>query len=553
VYTINNPRNRDRIARGREIKEDHELVVCGIGLKEYLRKIEGFETEKLFELKKNLIKERIVPIYDTNTKPMNKIFSANGGSTKILIEDEKKLQDFEEKIKTLKKNGYGVEKWMELIWKTKVNIDPNGIAFLEMEKEIPDSPYLTYKAITDIYDYDYTNLLLDYVIFEPIEIKEKSKIKLLALLGINERYNKSYRVVDDALDYEIFTDGKNWVVNQENTIPNYFGKTPGIILSTALDDKTNARNTYIFKSLSLAFEWIQDYSINVVYKTKQAFPYVGAVASACPECKGEGDLKGVKCERCSGTGETQSRDVSEVRSIPVNPETGEVMLKGNIAQFIQPDLNTCTKQEETMKMEEESIYSTTWGGVSDVSKTNKNEKTAFEISILREPETAKLNTISSNAELVTNSIIGLLGKLFYPDDFKGVEKRFGRRYDIKSTDELLEIYENGVKEGLAVTILNRMLLDYYQSFFKNSPDLLARQIKLMDIEPFLHNKMMDAEKLAISGKKDVDYIIKLNLTRYLNKFETETGKKIENPEIESVEVYNKLKEYVKEDNINLTI
>lgn len=498
--------NHKLIERAESIKEKHELHVSGIGLEKYLSKIQGLENENALSIRKALAKEITSSNYEMYLKPMDKIFSARGGNWSYNFSNENDVITFETKVLNNIDGQYSIDQWMQNVWKNKVNIDPSGLAFIEIDNIEPDKIYLTYKSINDIYEYDFKSISnISYVIFNP----ETRKIKD----GQTDYDAKFYRVVDDAYDYTIKEFNGVFSIVENETYINYFGKVPAVIFSTCEDKKSYCKTTWVAGSMPLADIYLLDHTVHTIYKLKQGIPYVYEYERDCPVCGGTGRTNdGGICSNCKGSGVAKNRDVAEVIVLPI-PAAGQPTLIPP-AGYVQPDLNTWKQQEDTLGKTDERIYESIWGGGAYLS--SDRDKTAFEVAIRKAPEDDKLNTISSNAEQFEKAITDLFAQFYFPNSYNGCIISYGRRYSIKSADVVFDAYTKSVSAGLSSVILDALLSEYFYSIYENNEQQLKEAIIKLKTKPFYHFKPIDVKGL---GANIVDYYKHLYYDEFIVDFE----------------------------------
>jgi len=489
---IENPRNRDALDRGIEIKDKHLLHTTGIGLDNWLDIIQGIENEDAVSLRRALANANTVPDMAQVIRPMDKVFTAKGGAKHYFFSNENNELIFRNNILGNAWNGQSLNDWMQEVWKEKVNIDPFGLAFIEVSNKVADQTNLTYKSVYDIYDIEYLNTTnIEYVIFQP-ELLEK---------GI-----KKYRVVDDAFDYTVMQDGENFTIVEDETYPNYFGIVPAVILSNNTDKVLNkTKTTWVWESMIPADDKLLDATIHKLYKIIQGKPYVWEYERACNACvKGYKD-NGEKCDICGGSGQAKNRSVTDIFIVPI-PQEGEQPITPPVG-YIQPDIKTWKQQEETLEMLGVRMFTATWSGASFVEKTKTNT-TAFEVSVKKDPENNKLSRVSSNAELVEQAITDMLGSFHYPDTYEGSIIRYGKRFSIMDSSDLWEIYKSAVQSEAPPETLNQILTEYYYTLYENNNQELKRALNILSTKPFFHynpKQVKEFEPLKIDYFKYLYY------------------------------------------------
>lgn len=493
VKLICNPKNGDAIAYSRNNSKQHQRHISGKFLSEYLKQQAGFETDAEYSLRKENTQPYTKAIMEGVMKPFDKIFSARGGSRNIDISDNLRL-DFAKKLNNVAR-GLSMREYMQTIWKPLVNIDCFGLlmvnSFLNEFGE-KDSK-VVYKSSFDLLDIGYSSFQkIEYIIFEPIELKVGEK-KYLLYRVFDDNYDtmilfhgndktklESYTAIEVGESFHGYKSFENvFTLNTETTV------VPAIFISqraNAYDLKVN--DTWISEAIPYANDFITDKLNNNLYKLKQGFPYVWEYATACPMCKGEGTIDVDKtCPKCDGTGVNPNRRISDRYIVPV-PEEGDQTITPP-AGYIQPDLETWKKQEETLDRLKKDIVESVWGNGTSVNNLT-GKATATEVIVKAEPQMDRLELISNNAEIVENFITNLLGFYYYGNSFKGANIQYGKRYDVKSTTELWNEYLSSKEKDVDTFLLNELLAEYYYSLYKNAPEQLEKSVKALKVKPFFH-------------------------------------------------------------------
>ncbi len=514
---IKHPRNRYLIDRAIEIKHHHELHIAGIGLKTWLKKVDGIDNEAALKTRRQLANAATISVMASALKPFNKIFTASGTTRKYNIKNEDEQIRFRGEILENIAGNKSIESFMKIEWSEKVNIDPLGMFLVEIE---PDGEELTtvYKSCETYHDIEYYSIdKIDYVIFNPTIGKDGEKYYRV----IDDKYDRIVMVNDDK--YSVL-ENRKVVLNDGRkvsykTYPNHFGYVPGVIISDRNDKRSHGQDTWISESIPSADDYLFDAAIHKVYKTKVGLPIHYETERTCPQCEGNGALSnGDECPLCQGAGYAINRDISDKIILPFPEDSDSPELK-HIAGFINPDASSQKMMIEELNRLKREIYAAIWGSSAYVEKGNN--ATAFEIAVNKEPETDKLMMVSRNADIVETAITNLYG-IFFIDGYNGANVRYGSKYALRSSDGLLKEYQEAQGKGLTSTILNELLLQYYQSEYENNEQAFTRAVKLMNLEPYVHQSVeIVAEKLKPSAEL---YMIKLNFSQYITRFEEEKGR-----------------------------
>jgi len=534
---ILNPDNAVQLERGVKLKEKHELHVAGIGLKKFLQKIDGVENEKALELRRKLANEATVRIFATTLKPLDKIFSAQGGSRIYDIENDNDKELFKQKIKS--STGYSLQKFMDTVWRKKLNLDPFGILLLELNKL--GETEINYYPVNSIKSIAYKNIItIEYIIFEYNDIKENDA--------------EFYRVIDDQRDIIVKrkkggNKPEDFEIVEYNegepvSFVNYFGKVPGCIISDNDDVKVDGcKTSYIWEAMTLADEYLFDHSLFRIYKTKVGIVRTYEFQHACDDCQGQGRIQTdnaesgyIICPSCQGTGIAKERNLSDITIIP---EVSDPNVKIPIPPFGYgtPPVEVHRILEEDLMVGEDKIYSAIWGSISGVDKEKSKNTTAFEVSVRKEPEKDKLKEISRNGQMIEQFFTDLLGDFYLGVKYHGSVITYGTKYNLKTSIELLDEYIKLKEKKASIYVLNKAWMDYLMSEFQDNPRELAKQQKLFLVDPYAHYDLIEMAGLnPLPG----EFQIKKNLDKYVYRFETEV-KPIYIAEVE--EIQNKFNEY----------
>jgi hypothetical protein len=541
---IKKPKNENLIGRAREIFTSHRLHVKGIGVQDFLAKIEGYENKEQYELRKTLAKPATVPIVGNETDRFTKVFSAQGFSRYYQFDagsQERLDNDFRNYMASDIGDGENLSQWMRQ-WLDKVNYDSSGVLMVELPAEptpVPE-PYLTFRSILEIHDYWFKGNKVEYIIFQKLVV-EKDK-----------RYME-YRVVDDKFDYIVREKDGALLIIDELTLVNPFGFVPARIISNQRDSESNARTSYIWKAIKTCDEYLLDASIQVITKKLHGFPRFWTRRRDCRKCKGSGYIATIgldkitpisnKCEDCNGVGHAIKQDVSDITILPTITEQGQ---PDNIPAmgYVQPELDTPKQQVEELERLQEMIHTGIWGD-DDITTSSSEAETATGRVLDAQQMYEKLTVVSQNAQEVELFITNTFGAIRYGSAFKGAIINYGKRYFIRTADEVEQLYMTAKKGGLPSHLLDAYIEELIYIRFGNDPMELQRQLKLNQIEPFIH--LTDAELKGIEATRE-DKLLKVYFTDYIERYEREVKPVVISTE---AEIIAKLDEYNREKLLQL--
>ncbi len=473
-----------------EIKNQHKKLrmhVHGTNVIEYIEKLEALENQTKINLRKRLSRSNRSLFADV-LRPVDKIFSKQGGSKEYHIKIESKLKNFTDILSKINK-GHSFMKWLKTYFVDKYVIDPNGFFLVEYKNGIA---YPTYKSILTVADYTQVGQSIGYVIFEPEIIKVKNKEAITIV-----------RVYDDEADYTYQIDLEKWTISETNeTFPNPWKKVPAVLCSDIEDTLTGFKQTPIYEQIEDADEYLRINSVNTLQYYHHGFAKFWKVGTPCKKCDGAGSvtIKGqgdvyvdATCPSCGGKKFAEKEDVSDVTYISVPPD-GSKGIVPDIMGFITPPIESLKALDDKLKSMRDVIYHSHWGTV--ISRDNKDQ-TAFEVSINTQPMQDRLNGYTDSLENIESLIVDLIGYFYLQNGYGGSSINYGRNYVIKGADELLDSYYKSKEKKASYTILNEKLLKYYHAQYSNDMRGLDISLKLMQVEPMVHNTLDETKSLGI--------------------------------------------------------
>jgi RNA polymerase subunit RPABC4/transcription elongation factor Spt4 len=465
-------------------KDEHRVLlvhVHGVGTAEHLDKIEGFENEKKFKLRKKFARSNR-DFFAKLFRHIDKIFSAQGGSINYGLKDEKKRATLQALLYNIK-DGISLDKWLENIWLDKLATDPNGIILFEHKDGIP---YPTYKSILTIRDYVQNGQGVDYIIFEPYKI--------------DEEVGEFVRVYDDEGDKTYLINGdeikllENSDAEQFN-FPNPWGYVPAIICSDLIHPITGFRKSTIYEQIELAEEYLRDNSVKSIFKKLHGFPLFWMYAPACETCKGTGLTKDLKvCPVCNGSKHSVTRDVSDILLLK-QPATNESpVIAPNIADFVSPDLDTWGKMTEEIQLLDDAMTYSHWG---TVIRTEDVSKTATEVFVNAQPVEDRLNKYSDSLEIVEKYAIDIVGEYVFGETYTGTSFNAGRTYGVKGIAQLTKEYTDLKMAKVGQGELNAKLAELINAKYANDSFSLTVAKKLAAVEPFVHSTIEEVKAMGL--------------------------------------------------------
>ena len=472
------------------------MHLFGAGMKEYLELINNFENPDQHAVREKYARSN-KDIMERITRPVDKVFSAKGGSTFYDLPDNID-REFRERLANTE-NGLSLRKWIEQYWKPAYLSDPMGLVYMEIDES--GDVYPTYKSIGDIYTYQPNGRKIDYLVFH---VKEKESNEHKEFEDV-----KKFRVVDDAWDMVVKWDGRSVEVVGRETFPNHFGFVPGFINSDIPVLATDYFASPLAPIIEIADEYLRECSVKTVYKLLHGFPKYWEYASECPNCNGTGNVAGETCKVCNGTRVKLKWDVSDRKTLPLPDTKDEVVIAPNVGGYITPPLETWVRMSEELYELESVMFETLWGTKQAEQAENNTATGKF---IDTQPVNDRLSKFSDAAEVVEKFITDCMGKLYYGSMYGGSAINYGRRFTIESPDTIWEKYENARSKGAPDAVLDDLMREYIQSKYENNSMELQRQLKAIDLEPFPHLTASQVQSLKVAPK---DYTKKVYYSDFI--------------------------------------
>lgn len=450
------------------------MHLLGLGLKDAIEKITGVESATLLKLRKQYAKSNR-DLFGRILRPVDAIWQARGGGMHI-EGSATTTKGIKEMIGNVA-DGYSLRAWVKNFVFPRYLDDPMGVILMEVNALHPNKTYPTYKSSADIIDARINGRKIDYLI-------------------LKTSVNDEFRIIDDESDRIVKYDGKEFrTLKDKGFYKNPFGYVPAVIISDLpLNGQVGLFESPIASEVELAHEYLVNGSIRRIYEFKHGFPKEWRYPLMCDPCKGTGLKAGEQCTHCNGTGKGLKDDPEKVWIFDFpSKDAPELTEKGG---FVNPSIEYLEYVIESQRALESLAFESHWGTKQTSDNKIAGEKeTATGRFLDVQPVNNRQGLYASVMEDHEQFIIESIGKLNFTDGFKGVSVSYGRRFVIESPDELIKKYQEARKNGVAVTTLDDMYIDYLESKFQNQRLELEKQIKLMRVEPFFHLSVMDAQRM----------------------------------------------------------
>jgi hypothetical protein len=458
---------------------------------DYLDKIEKYETFGQYEARRKSATPNKA-LFSELLRPVDKVFDAKGGAKHYNVKSDKLLKEFRDRIADIE-GGRSVTDWLQQIWIDKFMTDPSGVIFMEWEQTGQERViYPTFKSIDTIRNYSRDGRQVEWIIFEPVQIKDSD--------------TKLARVVDDVSDrYYDVTDADNPKL-YEGDDPHYIeyllpvGHVPALVSGAMESADLKRVISMLDVVLDLADHYLRTTSVKNIHEFQHGIPVYWEYQSNCPKCNGTGMAAGGKnCDACGGTGVYARKDVTDKKVIRI-PANDQQKITPDVAGFVEPSHQTWeqfrTEQRELIKQ----IHSAFWGTHRKEESSNDTATGRF---IDQQPVNDKLSTIAGIIEATEEWIIDTAGEFWMSKIYHGCSISYGRRFLIEPAAAVWEDYQRARKEGAPESALDYKLIQYWQSELRDDALGMAYQMLMMQVEPFVHmtvQQVLDSDLIPAEDK-----------------------------------------------------
>jgi hypothetical protein len=501
----NNP-NKSLIQSAQEYSKKLQLHVLGRGISEALSRNSYFENEDVFACRN----EKVTSNKDLFSRLLHReemVFTAKGGASYYKGLSEAQTLQMDAKLDTIR-FGMNIRKWIKEFALKAYRTDPMGVLFVE----VGNTAYPTYKSIDCVFDYLPNGRKLEYVVFRLFPSEAKAMLQAVGSdtsspdLAVNTgKYSNYYRVVDDARDYIVKNTGT--AIEFLHDMPIAFDELPGIRASDVIDFN-NPINLLspLDNTVELADRYVEDRSIRDLSKKYTGFPKGYEPILSCSRCAGTGMLSGAACPECTPVGATKGTGIklrTKVADIarfplPAAGQQGGITDPSKFFGYVERDISAWDKQDTSLQDIETTINDTYWGTTSTASTTGPQigakhsfQETATKTLADLQPIYARLNATADWAESTENALCNWIGEYNFKGSFQESSRTYGRYYILETPDELIEEYLDMKTKGASQTVLYDTLRKYYHSIYANDPIKLAICLKLVNVEPFIHQTLTE--------------------------------------------------------------
>lgn len=507
---------KDLIKKARDQTDKLMLLIHGHGLDTALKQNTYFENSDIFrERTSAAISNK--DLFGRLFQREQMVFSAQGGSSYYTGLSKDQVLKLDATLDNIR-YSLKLRDWIKQFALPAFRCDPMGLIFIETDAT--KNVYPTYKTIGCIFDYVTTGRKVEYVCFQ-LTVADLITFDIAdtAFAATTDKTTKTYyyRFVDDKQD-TIFK-YESSVITEVNTISVVWNRCPAFVLSDIISFENNRKFlSPIHQVTELADCFFNDRSIRDLQKKYHGFLKAVEPLLTCGICMGTGFLSSAACPQCTpagadkGTGYKLSTKVADIARFPL-PNNGDKAV--NVKDFffyVELPIAVWDKQDSSLTDNENLIRDVYWGTDNRKSTTgppvgnSSIEETATKTLANLQPIYARLNITADWAEKTENLIADFVGQYLFPDSFKKSSISYGRYYILETPYELMEEYLEMKTKGASQSTLFTALRRYTHSMYSTDPAMLAVELKMINVEPFVHSTIAQVQA---NDPAQIDYLAKL--------------------------------------------
>jgi hypothetical protein len=449
-------------------------------------------------------------LIDTIADEYQKVFNAQDSYRGIKFKDSQQLTEYLDYLERHNDNDF----WRGQVFNAMLT-SINSIIVVDLEQEQKgDRPEPYYYLLS-----------IDRVI--DVECNPEGDIEYLIF---RDRENNIV-VLDDAY-YTVYSQTGEKFTRKVYS-PHPLGYTPAKFMwNDALDDKNPYVKQSPISSILSRLDWFL-----FMTTSKQcldiyaSFPIYWHFKDKCEvkECKsgfipytmGDGVTPGLRacpsCEKNSLVGP------GSVIKVPAPRDSNSPDLSNPVGVLPAETTSLDYNVGEIERLEAYIIEQAT-GKAYGPTKQQINEK---QVVSLHESQSNILRYIGENYAIAQKWVYSTTAKLSFGDQFIGCDINNGTKFYLQTQGEVTEEYRNSRDSGLPIYILQAQRNQITELQAKNNPTEKERLEILKYLEPYQDNTIEELKNLGVDITDPEGFVLKLNFSSFVNRFELEQGNIIE--------------------------
>ena len=426
-------------------------------------------------------------------------------------------------------NDYRAQKLKEpSIWRTKgfdaMKNRINSVLIVDIPSEQTTEkpePYFYFLNINNVIDFELDGSNILWIAF-------KQKGNKVAVF--NDQVYSVYSMPDESSDYSKMTLESESTHDLGVCPARFFWEDPISYDSPARKKSPITRHLSTLDELvyhKISRQHLQNYASYPIYVTfEQDCDYSDATGQSCESgfikdandqylITRSGSLE--QCPVCAASKLAGAGSAIEVT--PPSEENNNVNLIDAV-KIIGVDRSSLDYNTEELQRLESVIHTDLTGYDGEMMKNQAvNEK---QVIAGFEGRSTILRNIKKNFESAQEWVSNIVCQLRYGESFQSASISYGENFYLYSAEFILSMYQDAIDKKMSAKILDLLENQYFETKYRNNPEMLERVNLIANIDPFRHLTIDQVKDMYEKGQIEYsDYILKVNLSSLLMRFERE--------------------------------
>lgn len=466
------------------------------------------------------------PIYGQLSNLTDKVFTAQGRNFYFDFSRPELAEDFDAYLKDKRKTGQPFFGTFRRSWSRASRVGFQGV-FLEdlpAEPTQQPEPFTRYIPSNEIWDIRLTDDRIEYLI----------------LWQQGEAETKFF-CFDDQRCHKVLLRQGTYSYLLEEVSTHGLGYVPACPVTTRQPDPLRPvqRTSALADSLEVAHIYLRDANQHEMMKAYHSYAKMwsygvdcdyqapaGYLGSEYPQLCNAGRLFGSdgtlhNCPRCNGQGKYIPVGPDKVYMVKAaNTAAGDVsIVDPGPAGYITPELDSAEYIGAQLILNEAKIEKAVLGksGLLDQQKQDTLGGKILDWG----PAYDRFADIAMDAEACLTFLLETKARYRYGDAFRDSAVTLGRKWQVKSVNDLEAEYAAAKEAGLDDALLYSYLEEIIYTKYAGDPMELERNLLKLELTPFPTQTVDEAKLNAVVGRDDL--LLKTYINDFFNRFERENG------------------------------
>jgi hypothetical protein len=464
------------------------------------------------------------PIYGQLSNLLDKVFTAQGRNFYFDFSRPELAEDFDAYLKDKRKTGQPFFGTFRRTWSRASKVGFQGV-FLEdlpAEPTAQPEPFTTYIPSKDIWDIRLSDDRIEYLIlWQQLEAEQR------------------FFCFDDQQCHKVLLREGVYSYLLQDLTTHGLGYVPACPVTTRQADTLRPvqRTSALADSLEVATIYLRDANQHEMMKAYHSYAkmwsygldcdyeapadYLGCqVAQTCNAgylVDGQGARHA--CPRCGGVGKIIPVGPNKTYIVKPAPQGETSVVDPGPAGYITPELDSAKYIGEQLVLNEAKIEKAVLGksGLLDQQKQDTLGGKILDWG----PAYDRFADVAMDAEACLTFLLETKARYRYGDAFRDSAVTLGRKWQVKSVNDLEAEYSAAKESGLDDALLYSYLEEIIYTRYAGDPMELERNLLKLELTPFPTQTVDEAKLNAVVGRDDL--LLKTYINDFFNRFERENG------------------------------